>query len=86
MANRLPRREQAKAIETPMDDTAKMPVRILQRERTPDKTAAAMIAEIGRNMRLSVWSEGDFAVSAQIDAPQQDIAPSFIREAVAFDP
>ena len=63
-----------------MGQTPEVQVRLGQRKGTTDEADGAVVAEVGRQMRALVGAGGDFRVSSQIDAAEQDAAPGRFAE------
>ena len=54
------------------------------RKRTADEGGLAMVGKVGGKIRAAV-GVGDLAITAQIDAAQNNPAPVFVEEPSSFD-
>ena len=81
----FPRRQQPQAVEAPVRDPGKVAIDLGQRRWPPDEADIAVVGKIGRPPGLAIGREWHLAVTAQVDAAQDDLPAGAVSKTSAID-
>src|ERR1700676_4888964 len=84
MLDRLPRRQQADAVESPRSQPREMFVSLGERKRTPDERDLTMIGKVAREVGAAIGIR-NFAIAAEVDAAKNDATSRIVDEPSSFN-